>query len=224
MLSFGRDDFIRKSSSTLGSMYDYINSLTALPLNCLDQDKTALVIMDVINGFTREGALKSARVEALIQVIAGLSEECGKRGIARIAFADSHAEKSPEFDSYPVHCLAGTSESEIVDELKKHPGYLLIPKNSTNGFLETGFQDWLARNGAIRNFIIAGDCTDICVLQFALSLKAWFNMRNEQSRVIVPVDAVNTYDYGTHDGDLLHVVSLYIMAGSGIEPVKSVTF
>lgn len=224
MMPSGKDDFLRKSASTLGSMYDYVNSLPVLALDCLEPGKTALVIVDMVNGFAREGALKSDRVEALIPVIAGLSEECAKRGIARIAFADSHTEGSPEFGSYPVHCLAGTSESEIVDELKKYPGYLLIPKNSTNGFLEAGFQDWLVLNGAIKNFIVAGGCTDICVLQFALALKAWFNMRNEQSRVIVPVDAVDTYDYGTHDGDLLHVVSLYIMSGSGIEPVKSVTF
>lgn len=218
-----RDGFIKKSASTLINMLDYINSLPSLPLDCLEPEKTALVIVDMINGFTREGALKSERIEALIPVIAGLSEECGKRGIPRIAFADCHAEKSPEFGSYPVHCLAGTSESELIDELKKHPGYLLIPKNSTNGFLEEGFRDWLARNGTIRNFIVVGDCTDICVLQFALSLKTWLNMRNELSRIIVPVDAVDTYDLGQHDGDLLNVVSLHIMAGSGIEPVKSVT-
>jgi nicotinamidase-related amidase len=218
-----REDFIRKSASTLGNIYDHINTLKDLPLNCLDPGKTALVMVDVINGFTREGTLKSARMEALIPVIAGLSEECAKRGIARIAFADSHAEKSPEFDSYPVHCLAGTPESEVVDELKKHPGYLLIQKNSTNGLLENGFQDWLERNGRIRNFIVVGGCTDICVLQFALSLKTWFNIRNEKSRIIVPIDAVDTYDSPQHDGDLLNAVSLHIMEGSGIEPVKTVT-
>ncbi len=214
--------FLEKSNKTLGAIYDMLDKLPALPLDELSADETALVIIDMINGFAREGALMSPRVDALVPEIERLSVECSRRGIVKLAFADSHSEKSPEFCSYPVHCMTGTSESEIIDELKKIGGYQLTPKNSTNGFLEDDFQKWLSVNGKVRNFIITGDCTDICIQQFAVSLKAWFNKKNEQVRVIVPLNAVETFELGLHDGDLLNAVTLFSMSGNGVELVKSI--
>lgn len=217
-----RSGFIEKSTNTLEGIYTMLVNLPLLGLRDLPTDDTALVIVDMINGFAREGALMSPRVEALIPVVAELSRECGKRGIARLVLADSHTGESPEFGAYPPHCMAGTSESEIVGELKALGGYLLIPKNSTNGFLEEEFQKWLSENKHIRNFIIVGDCTDICIQQFAVTLKTWFNMRNESSRIIVPVNAVDTYELGLHDADLLNAVILFSMTGNGVELVCSI--
>lgn len=217
-----RDGFIRKSTDTLNGLYGFLSELKPLKLESLPLKETALVIIDMINGFAREGALMSPRVEALIPVIAELSEQCGKHGVKKLAFADNHTGASPEFGAYPPHCLTGTSESEIVDELKDIGGYQLIPKNSTNGFLEKKFREWLEENERIRTFLIVGDCTDICIQQFAVTLKTWFNRRNESSRIIVPVNAVDTYDLGMHDADLLNVVTLFSMTGNGVELVSSI--
>jgi len=220
MRMMNKNDFLKKSVETLGEIFDMLAKLPQLRLKDLQARQTALVIVDMVNGFTREGALKSPRIEELIPEIAELSKACGKLGIARIALADCHAEASPEFDAYPAHCVAGTCEGEIVDEIKEAGGYVLIPKNSTNGFLEAGFQKWLAENQRINTFIITGDCTDICIQQFAITLKAWFNMRDRKVRVVVPANAVETYDFGLHDGDLMNVAALYNMMINGIEIVK----
>ena len=53
---------------------------------------------------------------------------------------------------------------------------------------------------------MVGDCTDICILQFTTTLKAYFNMKNQNRRVIVPIDGVDTYDADEHDGDILHTM------------------
>ena len=212
-----KNEFLAKSTATLGDIYDMLAGLPRICLDELPAGETALVIIDMINGFARTGALQSKRVEALIPAVAKLSEACGRKGMIKIAFADNHTDASPEFGAYPVHCIAGTVESDLVDELKAIGGYFLIPKNSTNGFHELSFQKWLSQNKQIRNFIITGDCTDICIQQFAVSLKTWFNTHNEKSRVIVPLNAVDTYDLGMHDGDLMHAVALYSMAGNGVE-------
>lgn len=172
----------------------------------------------------REGALKSSRVEELIPEITELSKMCDKLEISKLAFADCHIEASPEFDAYPTHCVAGTYEGEIVDEIKEIGGYTLIPKNSANGFLEEEFQKWLKENQQMNIFIITGDCTDICVQQFAITLKTWFNMQNKKVRIIVPVNAVETYDFELHDGDLMNVIALYNMITNGIEVVKAIEF
>jgi nicotinamidase-related amidase len=147
---------------------------------------------------------------------------CDELGMTKIAFADCHTESSPEFDSYPKHCIAGTLEGEMVDEIKEIGGYFLIPKNSTNGFLEGEFQKWLEGNQQIDTFIMTGDCTDICIQQFAVTIKAWFNMHNKKVRVIVPIDTVETYDLGLHNADLMNMMALYSMIGNGIEVVKGI--
>lgn len=214
-----KNEFLKKSAETLGNLFDMLTKLPVIPLKDLQGKETAFVIVDMINGFAREGALKSPRVEGLISEIAELSKACDELHITKLAFADCHTEASPEFEAYPSHCMLGSGEGEIVDELKEIGGYTLIHKNSTNGFLEEEFLKWLKKNESVNTFVITGDCTDICVQQFAVTLKTWFNMQNKKARVIVPVNAVETYDLGLHDGDLMNAVALYNMIINGIEVV-----
>lgn len=217
-----KENFLKSSISTLENIYNMLDQLSALEFNDLNNESTLLVIVDMVNGFTREGALKSSRVEEIIPEIARLSRKCDVLGIKKLAFADCHTNASPEFNAYPVHCLADSSQGEIVDEIREIGGYTLIPKNSTNGFLEEVFQKWLMNHSYIDTFIITGDCTDICIQQLAITLKTWFNMYNKQVRIIVPMNAVDTYDLELHDGDLMHVMALYNMMINGIEIVKSI--
>ncbi len=222
MKKIDKTDFLEKSKKTLEEIIDMLEKLPSIRLNDLNQKKSALVIIDMINGFIKEGALKSSRVEEIILDIAKLSATCDRLGIQKIAFADCHTEESPEFEAYPMHCIKGSYEAEIVDEIKKVGGYRLIEKNSTNGFLEEEFTRWLSENKEIDTFILTGDCTDICVLQFAITLKTWFNMKNIKARVIVPIDCVETYDLGMHDAYLMNVMALYNMIINGVEVVKTI--
>lgn len=222
MRMINKEEFLIRSVDTLGEIFDMVTKLPTIRLEDLQRKQTALIMVDMINGFVREGALKSPRVECLIPEITKLSKTCDELQITKLAFADSHTEASPEFDAYPTHCMIGTSEGEMVDELKEIGGYTLIPKNSTNGFLEEEFLKWLKENEYITTFIITGDCTDICVQQFAVTLRTWFNMQNKKARVIVPVNTVETYDLGLHDGDLMNIVALYNMMINGIEVVARV--
>ncbi len=217
-----KEYFLKNSKEALSGIWDTLQGLPILSLEQVAQDKTVLVIVDMINGFVREGALQSPRVDDLIPAIATLSEACDKYNVQKLAFADNHTMASPEFSAYPPHCLAGTSESEIVDEIKAVGGYRLIAKNSTNGFLEAEFMDWMQDNQDVVQFIVVGDCTDICIRQFAVSLKTWFNLQDIKSRIIVPISAVDTYDLGLHQGDLMHMMALYGMLGDGIEVVSDI--
>lgn len=217
-----KEESLEHSIKTIEEIADILRKTGALNLAELPADKTVLVIVDMVNGFAREGVLKSPRVEMLIPVITGLQKACIGRGVPILAFADNHTEASPEFASYPKHCISGSSEGKIVDEIKENGGYLLIPKNSTNGFLEEEFGKWLGENMEIKNFIVTGDCTDICIQQFAITLKAWFNMLNEEARVIVPVNAVDTYDLGIHCSDLMNTMALYNMMINGVELVSGI--
>lgn len=211
---------LQKSQVALSEICDLLNEAKETELRDLPSEKTALIIVDMVNGFAKEGALYSPKVEALIADITELSKKCDEMGITKLAFADHHTNASPEFTSYPPHCLSDTIECQIVDEIKDVGNYLLIPKNSTNGFLEPEFQKWLLEHKKIVNFIIVGDCTDICISQLAITLKTWFNRQDKSSRIIVPINAVNTYDLGTHQAELMQIMALYNMIGNGVEIVS----
>lgn len=222
MKKINRDEFIKRSTQTIKEMIDMLEGLDGIKLKALKGEQTALFIVDMINGFAREGALKSQRVEELIPEIVSLSKKCDELGIQKLAFADCHTDASPEFGAYPKHCMEGTTEAEVVDEIKEVGGFKLIEKNSTNGFHEEEFKKWLNENPQITNFVVTGDCTDICVQQFAITLKTWFNMQNKNYRVIVPINAVDTYDLGVHNGDLVNIMAFYNMIINGVEVVRDI--
>jgi len=52
-----RETIKKKSADVFTKIYDRFKSLENIPLSSLDTDKTVLVIVDVINGFIREGAM-----------------------------------------------------------------------------------------------------------------------------------------------------------------------
>lgn len=201
----------------------HLESLGSTHIDEFNQSDTLFIITDMINGFAHEGALSSPRVKALCNPIANLAQAFEAKEIPIIAFADTHPENSPEFTSYPPHCLGGTEESDIVPEIKNALKTLKrIDKNSTNGYQEPEFQTLLAQNPQWTNFVVVGDCTDICIQQFAVTLKTHFNRLNQTVRVIVPADKVQTYDYDLHHGDLLHTMGLYMMVQNGVEVVKTI--
>jgi len=142
-------------------------------------------------------------------------------------FLDTHSDDSKEFCSFPVHCIKGDKEAELIPELMTQDSQgqetYYIEKNSTNGFHAEGFKEWINKyEDEVDNFIITGCVTDICVLQFSLTLKSYFNEKNKEKRIIVPANMVETYDGGSHDGNLINLISLYNMHTSGIEVVDGV--
>lgn len=196
-----------------------------IELSSLEKDRTALFVVDMVNGFVYSGALSSPRVAAIVENIAEINKKM--KGFKKVFFLDTHTENSKEFISFPTHCIKGDSEAELIPELKTEDSEgeetFYIEKNSTNGFHAEGFKKWIEKyEEKVDNYIITGCVTDICILQFALTLKSYFNEKNIDKRIIVPVNTVETYDAGTHDGGLINLFSLYNMHVSGIEIVDEI--
>ncbi|MCM1330522.1 MAG: cysteine hydrolase [Ruminococcus sp.] len=204
-----------------GELAAEINALGSMDFSQIPAEGTAMVIVDAVNGFIREGAMSSPRIEEIIPNIVELMKKCKAKSIPIAAFADCHGENCAEFESFPPHCVKGTSEAEIVDEIKAEGGYKLIEKNSTNGFHEQAFRDCLEKNGKSR-FIVVGDCTDICVLQFCLSLKTYFTQKNMRSEIIIPLNCVETYDAPYHEAGFMSLAAYKILKDSGIEFVSEI--
>lgn len=196
-----------------------------IELESLDKNKTALFVIDMVVGFVYSGALSSPRVAAITNNISDLNKKT--KGYKKLFFLDSHEKDSQEFKFFPTHCVTGTEEAELIKELKTEdsegPDTYYVQKNSTNGFHSEGFRDWFEKySEVVDNYIITGCVTDICVLQFALSLESYFNEHNMNKRIIVPINCVETYDGGSHNGYLMNLFALYNMHISGIEIVENI--
>ena len=207
----------------------------------------AIIAVDVVNGFCVEGPLASERVGAIVSPIRRLLDAAYNSGVRAFAvLRDSHAPEAPEFAQFGTHCVAGTPESQLVQDLADLPfseSFTDIPKNATSAWAGAGegaegaterLEQWVARQEAagVGTFIVVGDCTDLCVYQTAMPLKLGANARNKSLQVIVPADCVDTYDLPVenargigatpHDAELLHAVFLQHLALNGITVVRSI--
>lgn len=212
----------------INKILDMQNEIRGKVVNLADlsKGKTALIIVDMVNGFVHEGPLSSPRVVGIIGNLVKLNEKT--QGYKKIFFLDQHEENSVELKNYDKHCIKGTSEAELIPSLRTeaattHSNTTMIKKNSTNGFHAPEFKLWLDNNEKeIENYIVVGCEVDICISHFATTLKTYFNQKNLSRRIIVPVDSVETFDFGTHQGDLMKVISLWEMQSNGIEIVDSI--
>lgn len=183
-----------------------------------NKEDTAIIVVDVVKGFTTEGAFQSPRTTKTIGEITKLLSKMDK--YPKVFFKDVHTEDSLEFKAYVKHCITNTSEVDLVDELKPFTNAsnsVIIQKNNTNGFLAHGFQAWLKENPQIVNFIVIGFVTDICVSDFAKTLQCYFYEHNINKQVHIPANCVETYSYAEHEAELINTVSLYSMCLAGIK-------
>lgn len=150
------------------------------------------IVTDVQNGFTKFGNLASPVCLQAIPRIVEHVEAARARGDHLIFTADTHRPGDPEFDMFPEHCLEGTEEAEIVQELAPYlDGASIVRKRRYSAFAGTELGRIL---GDMRPDLVTvvGVCTDICVLHTVAGL------RNRDVRVRVPASGVATFDAPGH--------------------------
>ena len=163
----------------------------------------AVLVIDMVRGFLEPGHnLYCPDYRALIPNIQALLERETAAGSAILFVSDHHDPDDLEFQIFPVHCVKGTVEPEVIPELA---GYLtgdnLIPKNRYSGFFNT---DLSRRLEQLRpeQVIVCGVCTDICVLYTTA------DARNRDYAVAVPADCVATFDPVAHTWALGHLQNI----------------
>src|SRR3989475_5250625 len=141
------------------------------------------IVVDVLNGFCKAGNLASPRCDAAIPRIRAVIEERRGAGDQLIFLADTHDPNDREFEVFPVHCVRGTSEADVVEELQPFlKEATLIRKRRYSGFFETNLDERLTA-ARPEQVTVMGVCTDICVLHTGAE------MRNRDYRAVVPASA-----------------------------------
>ncbi len=232
------EPFIDRGTAFLLAMREWESGLQPLAWEGLrseaEHGRVALLSVDMINGFCHKGALSSPRVEEIIPSVVKTFEGAYEIGVRDFVLAqDCHTPDSVEFRDFPPHCQSGTSEAGTIPELARLPfadRFTIVAKNSLNAFHGTELNQWLKDHQSLSAVVVVGDCTDLCIYQMAMHLKLYANAYNLPMRVIVPANAVQTYDTPlevareigafAHDGDFLHLTFLYHMRLNGIEIVR----
>ncbi len=159
-----------------------------------------VLVIDMVRGFLEPGHnLYCEDYRALIPRIQALLERETAAGSKVMFISDHHLPDDLEFEIFPVHCVIGTEEPEVIPELA---GYLtddnLVPKNRYSGFFNTDLEQRLADMQPDK-VIVCGVCTDICVLHTTS------DARNRDYAVEVPADCVATFDAEAHTWALGHL-------------------
>ena len=235
---------------------DELNQIMPLQLSSLDlkgvEEGTGLVIVDEVNGFATVGAGNLAppepneQVSRMVEETDRLARFFSNQKMPMLAFLDTHEPGKPE-PPYPPHCEAGTGEEDLVAELKwleTDANTTLVRKDCINGFIGAFQPDgsntvvkWACSN-RVKTVLVVGICTDICVMDFVLTL---LSARNHQ--MLPEVKDILVYDKGcstyhlpremaetlglpasaSHPQDITHYMGLYFMASRGAGLVNEIT-
>jgi nicotinamidase-related amidase len=205
---------------------------------------TGLVIVDEVHGFCTVGcgplapAAPNAQVSRMVERTVTLARRFDDAGWPIAAFLDTHIPGKPE-PPYPPHCEVGTGQENLVDELSWLDGSanaLLIRKDCINGFVgaigpdgRNRIADWIAGN-RLKAVLVVGICTDICVMDFVLTLLSARNhgLLGGLEHVVVyepgcatydlPIEAARSLglpDTAAHPQEAAHHLGLYFMASRG---------
>ncbi len=125
-----------------------------------------VMVIDMLEGFTRVGPMASPRVDALVP----RQVECLRSlppGSLVVFLADEHKSDDHELKRLPPHCLRGTAEAEIRGELldaARDAGaeIEIVRKNNFSGFHGTRLGE-IVESAADRSWLVFGCVTDCCI-------------------------------------------------------------
>ena len=187
--------------------------------------KKCLIVVDMVNGFVREGGLHDEAIAKIIpRQIELIKENQEEKGLT-IFIKDTHDEDSVEFKRFAAtkHCVRGTSEAELVDELKVYEGRestISIEKNSTSYMEAPKFRELIKELINLKEVDIVGCCTDICDFNGTMALANYFDEWNRDVEIKVHQDAVATYAQDVRQN---YVDAAYLlMEQQGIQLVKKI--
>jgi nicotinamidase-related amidase len=126
----------------------------------------ALLIVDMMNDFVREGApLEVPDTRRIIPAIQREIKRARGTDIPVIYVCDTHDEDDVEFlrFGWPPHAVKGTHGATIVEELAPSARDTVVEKRTYSGFYHTRLDDILKELG-IRKLRLTGCVTHICIM------------------------------------------------------------
>ena len=127
----------------------------------------AVLVVGMLVGFLEPGHNLYCGDDArnVIPNVKELIEREQAMGAEVFFICDNHDPDDLEFQMFPVHCVRGTGEADIIPELSGYQGEV-IHKRRYSGFFGTDLEQRLTELHP-EKIIVCGVCTDICVMHTA---------------------------------------------------------
>lgn len=192
-------------------------------INDLKIYKKCLIVVDMVNGFVREGVLHDNEISKIIpRQIELIKKNHYEKGLT-IFVKDTHDEDAVEFNRFgnTKHCVMGTREAELVDELKPFENLnnaISIEKNSTSYMEAPIFREVIKEAINLDEVNVIGCCTDICDFNGTMGLANYFDEWNRNVEIKVHLDAIATY--AEKDRQKYVDAAYLLMEQQGIQLVK----
>ena len=179
-----------------------------------------LICVDMVNGFVKDGPMSDTYIEHIVPENIKLMEEITNDDEGLAIIKDTHKADAIEFKRYPIHCVENTKEAELIDELKRFENDALVyKKNSTSTIYAPGFLEDIDKMDNLKEVIITGCCTDICVINLAIPLKNYFDEHDRDINIKIYKSAVETYNSPEHKREEYRNIAFKLMKQAGIELV-----
>ena len=185
----------------------------------------AVFLIDMNVGFCEKGNLADPSIKQIVPNIIPILRTMLEKGEGFFVVNDKHTKDSTELNRYPEHCH-DDKESRTIKELAIYEEHATktFYKNSTCALFAPGMMEMLMEMVSLRRVIITGCCTDICIQNFAIALRNFFDELNMDVEIIVPKDAVETYDIpDIHDRKENNERAYTVMENTGIRLVKTMS-
>ncbi len=158
-----------------------------------------VLVVDMLKGFLEPGYnLYHAESRQIIPNVHRLISQEQAAGAEVWFLADNHDPDDLEFQVFPVHCVIGTEETEVIPELSEFvTSGNIIPKKRYSGFFNTSLAGLLTQL-APEKLLVCGVATNVCVLHTVS------DARNRDYAVEVYSDCVSGPDPEAHRWALSH--------------------
>ncbi len=190
----------------------------------------ALFIVDMNNGFVNFGKMANPDVDKYNDLVPEQLKlvERFRRDEQLVNFImEGHVEEATEFltnqGAYPTHCVLGTGEAELIPQFKleeEKENTNIYYKNSINGGLNLDLQIDLENLKDLREIVISGVCTDLCVLDFARTIARFMDEINHKVSIFVIESTVSTFNAPGHNKEEESEIAYHVMKAAGIEIIK----
>ncbi|MCH5167189.1 MAG: cysteine hydrolase [Erysipelotrichales bacterium] len=184
----------------------------------------ALFIVDMNNGFVNFGAMANTEYNALVPEQLKLIERFRKEQQLVNFILEGHIEEAVEFLLYPQHCVLGTPEAELIPEFKDEQdkeNTKVYYKNSINGALNLDLQIDLEDLRDLKEIVVCGVCTDLCVLDFVRTLARYLDEINHKVQIFVVASVCSTFDAPGHERTEEEKLAYRMMRAAGVEVVAN---
>lgn len=170
-------------------------------------ERRAVIVVDILKGFFKGDPVPApVHADRMIRNTRAVVDAAREAGIPIFFIKDNFLPEEVgcdrHFKLFGPHCIIGTPDAEVVDELAPRPGDFQIRKKRYSAFIGTRL-DGILRELDLKTLYVTGCWTDCCVQHTVCD--AFYNCYD----VVLVEDCLSSADWGAHEYSLKYMQKYY---------------